>query len=267
MSTIITTASSEPEPGSQDDPYRYGWRFVRRKDANGTDTVEQVPLTVEDLLHPQEGDCVVESTLHERTRRYLMGHFEARLAGDRSQLVVSDCRISWGVRGVRPHCADVAVIVGLRKRRDDYRTFYMRREGARAALVIEIVSPDDAEVRDNDIVRKLAEYHKVKVPFYVIVDRLYEDAPIRLIGNRYTPKCFVRMKPDKRGRLWLEPVKLWMGLKRRRVVLYDGDTDKELLDLPAANAALQAAEARIHELEVKLRRLNGNATGGSSTSK
>ena len=35
-----------------DDPYRYGWRFVRHEAPDGTVTLEKVPLTLEDLLHP-----------------------------------------------------------------------------------------------------------------------------------------------------------------------------------------------------------------------
>ena len=52
--------------GDPTDPYRYGWRYVERWGEDGTLVVEQVPLTLEDVLHPQEGDYVIQSDAHAR---------------------------------------------------------------------------------------------------------------------------------------------------------------------------------------------------------
>ena len=45
----------------------------------------------------------------------------------------------------------------------------------------EIVSP---HTRDNDVVAKLAEYHRAGVPLYVIIDQETEGGPRRLLGYR-----------------------------------------------------------------------------------
>ncbi|CAA9565825.1 MAG: hypothetical protein AVDCRST_MAG18-1473 [uncultured Thermomicrobiales bacterium] len=34
------------------DPFRYGWRYRQSFGADGPLVIEQIPLTVEDLLHP-----------------------------------------------------------------------------------------------------------------------------------------------------------------------------------------------------------------------
>ena len=56
-----------------EDPFYYGWRYVERKLPDGSTEWEQVPLTLEDVLHPEEGDCIVNNTAHDDTLRYLKG--------------------------------------------------------------------------------------------------------------------------------------------------------------------------------------------------
>ena len=47
-----------------ENPFRYGWRYVRKMRADGKETWEQVPLTLEDVLHPREEDCIPEHPAH-----------------------------------------------------------------------------------------------------------------------------------------------------------------------------------------------------------
>jgi hypothetical protein len=63
MTQIVTPKSSLPEPADAE-PYRYGWRFTYRTLPDGTQESIEMPLTVEDLLHPKKGDCIPEKTLH-----------------------------------------------------------------------------------------------------------------------------------------------------------------------------------------------------------
>ena len=44
--------------GRDEDEAFYGWRFVRRVH-NDTEVIDPIPLTLEDLLYPEEGDFVV----------------------------------------------------------------------------------------------------------------------------------------------------------------------------------------------------------------
>src|SRR5947208_1603737 len=98
-------APSGTEPPADADPFRYGWRFVRQRLADGHETLEQVPLTLEDVLHPQEEDHVVENSLHEREceRGYLTWAFRSRLDRLDRGSVLSDCIINWGVPGLGNH--------------------------------------------------------------------------------------------------------------------------------------------------------------------
>ena len=76
MAFPTTIAPIQPPP---DDPFLYGWRYVRHTDPYGGDQFDQIPLTLEDVLHPEEGDFIVHSEAHERRNLYLYDVFGARL--------------------------------------------------------------------------------------------------------------------------------------------------------------------------------------------
>jgi colicin import membrane protein len=100
----------------------YGWRFVRRPLADGTEKLERVPLTLEDVLHPKEDDVIPECPRHELERGYLASVFRTRLPG----LVLSDCIIDWGVPGVGNHPPDVSVFDDVEVMPDPSRgTFHL----------------------------------------------------------------------------------------------------------------------------------------------
>ena len=278
-----TTAAAEA------DPFRYGWRFVYRKQPDGTLVEEQVPLTLEDLLFPEEGDFIVQTVGHNQDCAYLLDVFKARLADDPSAVVISDCRVAWDVPGLKPLGPDVAVFFGLHGY-EDWGTLDVAKEGAIPALVIEVTSPD---TRKNDVGIKKDFYHRAGVPQYVIVDvRSRKDGRhLRLTSFRHAPAGYERIPPDDRGWVWLDSIGIWLGSAEGRAVCYDGETaagDRRLHErLPgprrrggagrrerparrreagppvaeeqaAANArARAAAEARNRELEEELRRLRG----------
>ncbi len=45
------------------DIFFYGWRFVEHR-VNGTTATARMPLTLEDVIHPQLGDYIVQSERH-----------------------------------------------------------------------------------------------------------------------------------------------------------------------------------------------------------
>ena len=55
------TRARAPRTAPADDPFRYGWRFVPRPTPDDPHHLEQVPLTLEDVLHPEVGDVIVHS--------------------------------------------------------------------------------------------------------------------------------------------------------------------------------------------------------------
>lgn len=237
----------------QPDPFRFGWRYVQQIGRNGAKQRVRVPLTLDDVLHPQEGDHIPDNSQQGRDCNYLYGVLKWRLANHSHVVVFTDCLINWGVRGLRNHSPDISVFDGVGDPQRIWRTFRVARERARPLLAIEIVSPDahDKQARDNDVVTKVREYYRAGVPLYVLVDQEHVDGPRRIVGYRRGAHKYVRLPLDERGRVRLSPVRLRMGLHEERVVCWDADTDKEIPDFTQMAQALADAQARIRELEAR----------------
>lgn len=62
---------------------------------------------------------------------------EAQRAGDPTAVVLNHGRIAWDVPGLGAHGPDIAVILGVRERKN-WSTFDVAAEGVRPALIIEI---------------------------------------------------------------------------------------------------------------------------------
>lgn len=128
--------------------------------------------------------------------------------------------------------------------------FDVAKEGARPALVIEVTSPT---TRINDVVKRVDYYRRAMVPLYVIADVLKEDGNerlIELIGHQLTARRYKLVKPDARGRIWLDPLRLWLGLAQdrlsgfNRLAYFDPDAGQQVGDYSAITKALAEAEAR-----------------------
>ncbi len=241
------------------DPFRFGWRDVQQIGPDGSKQWVQVPLTLDDVLHPQEGDHIPDNNQQCIDGNYLYNVLKLRLADKPHAVVFEDVLIDWGVPGLRNHSPDISVFDGVSDPERNWGTFPVAAEGARPVLAIEIVSPDahDRQARDNDVVTKVREYYRAGVPLYVILDQERVDGPRQLIGYRRGARKYVRMRPNRQGRLLLEPVRLWLGLRDERAVCWDADTGEEIGDLTATTQALREAQARIRELESRLRRNAG----------
>lgn len=266
MSQILTPTSMPPEPPPENNPFRYGWRYVKRVLPDGNVDFDQIPLTLEDVLHPELEDVMPQTSPHDRDRNYLKDVFQRQVAGDPSALVLSDVLVFWDIPGLRQHSPDVSVFFGVRDPTAPRTSFRIVDERVRPAVFLEVVAPD---YRNNDVVIKVAHYFRGRVPFYIIVDRERVEGPIRLLGYRYRPESFQVMPLDNQGRLWLEPLKLWLGNKGNRVICYDGTSGRELGDYAQVSLELEAAEGqsrqeaeariaaelRVAELEEELRRM------------
>jgi colicin import membrane protein len=263
------------EATSQLDLYRYGWRFVRRDLPQGGYTLDQVPLTLEDVLYPEVGDFVVHSKGHEDACRYLADVCNARLRGDPSAVVLHDVRVAWDVPELRPNGPDSAVIRGVREQRN-WSTFDVAEEGVRPELIIEVTSP---KTRSNDLLEKVEIYALASVPHYVIVDirKWKGQETLYLLSYQLTPKGYEAGAKGERGWLWLEPVGVWLGIRDDHLQCFDeaGQPIGDYISVDAARAEAETraaaeakarteaetrantAEARLRELEAELRRLRG----------
>ena len=63
MSTVSTSGVHVPS-GPEPDRFRYGWRHVKRVGPDGQETLDQIPLSLEDVLFPETGDFVVQTDAH-----------------------------------------------------------------------------------------------------------------------------------------------------------------------------------------------------------
>lgn len=247
---MATTRTLTPDPaGGADDPFALGWRYLRREEPDGTETYEQVPLTPDDLLHPEEGDFIVQTRAHQRLMLYLCAVFSSLVAHDPTAIAVADLRIAWDVPGLRPHGPDVAVITGVRAPQRNWSTFDVAVEGVRPALIVEITSPDTAR---NDLTIQVEQYALAGVQTYIIVDLVgvRSHPRPRLLGYTLTPASYRPLAPDARGWLWLDAVRAWLGIADGAVLCFD-ESGQPLGDYTAVVQARAIAERRADVAECR----------------
>jgi Uma2 family endonuclease len=231
------------------DPFRYGWRsrYVRLPD--GEVIEEQIPLTAEDLLDPQDGDVVGQSEHHffllillaEMLRRYYTDQKEVFVAGDLKML--------WRIPGLKNPAPDIAVIPGVRDREADRKSFDVVAEGTRPWLVIELVSSTDEETRNNDYDKKVRIYERARIPEYLILDppTSYTEGRFLISGHRLGPDGLYRpIAPDSQGRLLSETTGLLFAppVSGCAVQVFEAATGTPLLSAMEESEARKAAEKR-----------------------
>lgn len=274
------TAPTRQEPKSEaDDPWRLGSRFIRREDSYGNVWREEVPLRPEDLLYPEEGDHPVVTNAHVRDMLYLKFVWEQKTG----LLVLADHRVDFEVEGLKPLGPDVIVLDGVSEWDNRRGTFPVVKKGARPLVVAEITSPD---TRENDLSIKKDLYSRAGVRFYLIVDEEPGDGvrQLQFIGYRLTPTGYSRVDLATDGRIFVEPIDLWVGQEGGRVICYDSRGERipppeefpsavqaatqRLTEVVAARAEAEAraeqeravreaAETQLRELQAELRRLRG----------
>jgi colicin import membrane protein len=261
--TIRITINGETEP-----PFHYGWRYVCRV-TNGREEWEQVPLTEEDVLHPQMDDYIVQSHMHQCICHYLYTVLRSRMKHIPGGLVLHDVGVEWGVPGIRHHAPDLAVFAGVWE--PPWRgKFDLKASGGRVLLAIEVTSPS---TRHLDVASPLPEartrfrhYAQVGIPLYILVDearRASTAVPPPIFGYELTEDGYQPLLLDEQGRLWVPPVGMWLGPSGGDVVWFDADGrriwdyDEEQEARRSEQQARLAAEARAQELERKLRQMQG----------
>jgi colicin import membrane protein len=242
----MTTTASQPVPATaaDADPFRYGWRIVRRDLGDGCFDEELVPLRLIDLLHPEEGDQVLCNYDHQRRVRYLANVFLARVADRPDAVVLSDVRIAWDIPDLRPHGPDLMVIFGVAAVRN-WSTFDVAQEQVRPTLIVEVTSP---ETRRFDLYEKVDHYDLAGVPYYVIVDAVERRGTptVRVLGFERAGAAYRALTPDARGWLWLEPLRVWIGVRDGEVYCFDAQ-GRQLGDYADLVTQVIASEERVAE--------------------
>ncbi len=230
----------------QEDPFFYGWRWVGD---------EQVPLTEDDLLDPQEGDSVPEDTWHERTVRkiYLVLEEIFAVRSRLDVLVGGNLKMLWRDPTIPKVAPDVFVIPGVDDPRKYRQSFDEKEEGTRPFFALEVTS--EATLR-TDLRKKPGVYQRAGVAEYFILDTLV--TPWALVGRRLHPGTgrYRLIRPDGEGRVLAESLEVVfaIGADGRSVELFDARTGEKLRDLHAAEEARRAAEER-QRAEAEARRV------------
>lgn len=110
----MTHPAPHPSPPSDmlhaESRFRYSWRFVRCPMPDNPNNLEQVPLTLEDVLLPEVGDFIVHDDRHETDRMRLTAVLRARLENSGAAIVLIDVRIARNITDLRLHGLDVTAV-------------------------------------------------------------------------------------------------------------------------------------------------------------
>jgi Uma2 family endonuclease len=166
--------------------------------------------------------------------------------------VSCDLKVIWRIRGLPNPSPDVAVIPGVRDKTRFRRSFDLRKEGTRPALVIEVVS-DEPEHQSADHDEKVRIYERAGIAEYLILDPPYPSC--RLTGyhldaaGRYQP-----IPPDSEGGLLSATtgVRFRVAPEGRSLHLFDAATGERLLD---SREGRLRAEQEVSRLKAELERL------------
>src|SRR5581483_11035075 len=193
-----------PRDPRNKDPFFYGWRDTYRVGADGRKEYVQVPLTPEDVLHPQEDDHIMLGDAHDDDTSYLKNIFRIQLADDATARVFSDLGIYWDIPELGHHSPDIAVIFGIRRAQRNWKSFYVAKEGVRPSLLLEVTSPSTRKIDFHD---KRRDYYQAGVPYYIIVDEQLrrDQRSLRILGYHRGRRGYERLALNRQGRLWLEP--------------------------------------------------------------
>ncbi|MEM7531074.1 MAG: Uma2 family endonuclease [Chloroflexota bacterium] len=213
----------DPETGR----YIYGFRDVIQTDADGNERWVQVPLTYEDYLHPEEGDTLMSISEHEKVLAYVKGVFLTEVPHVPPPTIFREVGMDFNMPNINPYRPDISVVYGVTEPNRPRSTFNVREEGTMPSMVIEVTSPSN---RHADFDRKLQGYTQAGVPYYIIIDTIYDRRTDEInhreiIGYELTPNGYIIMQPNAEGRLWLDPVGMWIGLEGYEVRCYDTQGD------------------------------------------
>ena len=196
----------------------------------------ELPLTPELFLNPELDDKMSQGEWHDLTAGEISGilrsWFKAQPGGVR---VFHDLKhlLGPGLPGPSP---DVSVVHDLRDP-TPLDSLAFEKEGVRPSLVVEVVSPLSARVRQTDLDKKVKLYQRVGIPEYLIVDTSTRKRASRrytLLGYRLdATRRYQPIEPDAQGRLLAETIGVLFQIAPSgdRVLLFEAATGRRLLNL------------------------------------
>jgi Uma2 family endonuclease len=248
-----------PEPEEEEESVLQRWVEL----PDGRLELLELPLTPELYLDPEIDDKMVQGERHGLTCVEIFGLLRHHFRHQPDTLVFYDLKHRFGP-GLSAPAPDVSVVRGLRPDPGDLDSYDARKHGVVPSLVVEVVSPKSARVRQTDLTDKAKLYERVGIPEYFIVDRPRRQRGGRrytLLGYRLDSSGRYQSIPfDAQGRLLSETTGVWFQIDPTgdRVLLFDAATGHRLLNLDEQGERAEAAEEEVARLRAEIERLRGN---------
>ena len=207
-----TVPAPRVRPAVAQDPFRFGFRY--QSTADGGEDLEQVPLTLEDLVYPQEGDHVSQGLPHfsflhpqaDAMRRYLE---------KRSGFVVTS-DVTLVLRSDGKNCApDVAVIRGDFDPKEIEGAINLRKVGGQLIFALEAVSTSDKQIENKDLETNKERYAEEGVEEYVTIYPKGGRKVSNLVGWRLDPETdppYVQIPPDTKDRVYAKQLDVFLSI-------------------------------------------------------
>ena len=207
---------------------------------DGTIGIDQVQLTPDDLLFPEEEDRHLQAPEHSNDVALMLRALVSRFRDFPGAWVVHDYRVDFNIPGVRPLGPDL--IFFECREPEPGATLDIARDGARVHDIIEVTS---RATRSNDFGIKKDLYEQAGVPIYIIVDGVGrgKSRKIRLLGYRNGPDGFSPIAPDAEGRVAVDSLGLLLGVDGPRVSCFDAASGQKYLPMREVDHALKLAQA------------------------
>lgn len=252
---------TEQQPEHTTEEETLGWRYSKQVLLDGTHIRERHPLTILDILFPEEGDEVSVRNRHAITQTSAYDVMSMSTRNNPSMVAFKEMRIDFGLPSLRPLAPDAALVSGITKPKDyNWSTFYVKEEGATVELVMEITSPATRHIdvepsmlttREQHVFqRQLVEYPMLRskweiyaeagVRIYIVIDDPEETGAPFLYFYRLNAlkKIFTRCYPDAQGRFWIPPLRLYIARGTHTIKWLD-DTGHEVVDYAKLTDAYQ----------------------------
>ncbi|MFN8490753.1 MAG: Uma2 family endonuclease [Caldilineaceae bacterium] len=232
-----------------------GWRYEVVITADGQRETIRVPLTPEEILHPQEGFVMPERTDHDRICDDLRDMLRAWALNHPAFTIFHNLVFAWDKPGIGDYAPDIAVVPNVRDPEADRGKFFVANEGTRPALAIEVVSPIS---RKADRETKVTDYAQVGIAEYIYIDcrRRKRGIVSELAGFRLEDGLYQPLALDEDGAVYMATLGLRFGINGAKAWIEDVATGEDLLDHWATAQALRQTQAQLQQAEQQLVALN-----------
>ncbi|HJX26756.1 MAG TPA: Uma2 family endonuclease [Thermoanaerobaculia bacterium] len=252
---VRKTLFHEPEETDDgpDAPVVQRWR--ERPDG-GMELLE-FPLTPELFLDPRIGDKMVQGGPHSlavhdlftRLLRWASRHSDVRVQSDVKYLLGP---------GLAKPVPDISVVRGLANPRRSFTSYNVRKERIPPCLLLEVVSPGSARIRNVDEQDKVVHYQKAGILEYLLLDLPRPGNQHRhgFHGYRLDPTGRYRpIEPDAEGLLPSETTRLRFGVSPdgQSLLVFDDEVRETLLsELEESEARRRAEKEARREAQARM---------------